>query len=192
MQTPAMSRCSSLLTSRRRLLKFPYPVSPSSNIGMVVMSLMNSRTSRTWVQDASLLSRTPSAAEMLNPLPQMPLNPASSAMRAERPLCASIMNSSSGDWSIERNCVVFLTGIIKYALDDLRTWGDVYWREMRNEVTPPAGSLLCFRWLYLMSPAILTTMPTHEIREPAADLGGQMAKQSPCRLSPSSRRASDR
>lgn len=72
---PAMPRCSSLAISLLALLKFPYPVSASSSIGMSVASLMNSRTSTTCVQEASLLSRTPSCAEIDKPLPQIPLNP---------------------------------------------------------------------------------------------------------------------
>ena len=61
---------------------------------MRLASAMNSTTSSTWVQLASLLSRTPIAAEIERPLPHRPRKPASSAMRAERPLCASIRNSS--------------------------------------------------------------------------------------------------
>src|SRR6266702_5896907 len=56
---------------------------------------MNSSVSTTCVQLASLLSRTPYCAEIARPEPQMPLKPASRAMRAEMPLCASIRNSSS-------------------------------------------------------------------------------------------------
>ena len=43
---------------------------------MLVASAMNSSISRTWVQEASLLSRTPSAADIERPEAQMPSNPA--------------------------------------------------------------------------------------------------------------------
>lgn len=72
---PATPLSSNLRTSLRALLKFPYPVSASSKMGIDVASLMNSMTSTTWVHEASLLSRTPSWADMDKPLPQMPLKP---------------------------------------------------------------------------------------------------------------------
>src|SRR3984885_2686840 len=103
MHTPAIPRCSSLRTRRRRLLKLPYPVSPSSKIGKSLASAMNSSISTTCVQLASLLSRTPNCAEIDSPDAQMPLKPASRTMRADRPLCASIRNSSSGLCSIVRS-----------------------------------------------------------------------------------------
>src|SRR5687767_5423963 len=74
---------------------------------MLVTSLMNSRTSSTCVHEASLLSRTPRAAEMLRPLPQIPLKPASSTILAERPLWASMMNSRSLDSIRARSFVDF-------------------------------------------------------------------------------------
>jgi hypothetical protein len=73
---PAMPRSSNLRTSLRALLKFPYPVSASTRIGMSVASAMNSATSRICVHEASLLSLTPSWAEMDSPLPHIPANPA--------------------------------------------------------------------------------------------------------------------
>ena len=53
---------------------------------MSVTSAMNSSISTTWVQLASLLSRTPNCAESVSPLAQIPANPASSTMRALMPL----------------------------------------------------------------------------------------------------------
>ncbi len=76
---------------------------------MVVASDMNSSTSSTWVQDASLLSRTPSAADMDRPDAQMPLKPASSTILEEMPSWASMMNASSSESSISRSCLVLLT-----------------------------------------------------------------------------------
>ena len=64
---------------------------------------MNSNTSKTWVHDASLLSRTPMADDMVSPEAQIPLNPASSTIFAERPLCASIMNSDCEELIIARS-----------------------------------------------------------------------------------------
>ena len=63
---------------------------------------MNSSISRTWVQEASLLSRTPSAADIERPEAQMPSNPASSTILAESPLCASMMKERAGAWSRPR------------------------------------------------------------------------------------------
>src|SRR5213592_1900687 len=57
---------------------------------------MKATWSTTCDQDSSLLSRTPNDAEIVRPLPQMPSKPASSTMRAERPLCASIRKAISG------------------------------------------------------------------------------------------------
>ncbi len=107
MHTAAMSRCSNFFTSLRMLLKLPYPVSPSNKMGIVVASLINSSTSKTCVQEASLLSRTPRAAEMERPLPQIPLKPASSTIFADNPLCASIRKAISGELTIDLSCVVF-------------------------------------------------------------------------------------
>ena len=72
--TAAMLRCSSLRTNRCMLLKLPYPVSPSRKMGILVASDINSRLSRTCVQLASLLSRTPNWAEIERPLAQIPGN----------------------------------------------------------------------------------------------------------------------
>jgi hypothetical protein len=47
------------------------------------------------------------AADKDSPLPQIPLNPASSTILALNPLCASMMNSSCGDVNNCLNCVVF-------------------------------------------------------------------------------------
>jgi hypothetical protein len=66
-------------------------------MGTVVASDMNSSTSITCVHDASLLSRTPSAAEIDRPDAQIPLNPDSSAIFAESPSWASIRNDNSGE-----------------------------------------------------------------------------------------------
>ena len=65
-------------------------------MGNAVASAMNSKTSSTWVQDASLLSRRPSVAEMDRPDAQTPANPASSTTLADKPLWASMMKASSG------------------------------------------------------------------------------------------------
>ena len=65
---------------------------------------MNSSISRTWVQEASLLSRTPSAADMERPRgPDCPSNPASSTIFPESPLCASMMKESAGACSRARS-----------------------------------------------------------------------------------------
>ena len=93
MHTAAISLCSSFPINRRTLLKFPYPVSPSSMIGIEVASDMNSSTSNICVQLASLLSRTPYCAEIANPPAHRPLNPDSSAIFALIPLCDSSKNS---------------------------------------------------------------------------------------------------
>src|SRR4051812_4488865 len=82
--------------------------------GTRVASVMNSTTSITWVQLASLLSRTPSCAEMVRPLPQIAEKPASSAIFADSPLCASQTNSSSADESRFLNRVVFFNGMIAF------------------------------------------------------------------------------
>ena len=71
---------------------------------------MNSSISSTWVQEASLLSRTPSAADMDRPDAQMPLKPASSTIFADMPSWASMRNSTSGDCSMARNFAVLLSG----------------------------------------------------------------------------------
>src|SRR5689334_23217409 len=64
---------------------------------------MNSSTSRTWVQDASLLSRTPSAADIERPDAQIPAKPASSTIFAESPLWASMRKLSPGERSSRRS-----------------------------------------------------------------------------------------
>eukprot|EP01043_Picozoa_sp_COSAG02_P101915 COSAG02_NODE_37943_length_435_cov_1.044643_1_plen_80_part_10 len=56
---------------------------------MSTASCMYSTASTICVQLASLLSRTPSAAEMDRPLAQMPWKPASSTILAESPFCAA-------------------------------------------------------------------------------------------------------
>src|SRR5262245_47142164 len=71
---------------------------------------MNSSTSRTCVQEASLLSRTPSAAETVRPEAQTPGKPASSTIFAERPSWASMRNVSSGARSRVRNRAAFDAG----------------------------------------------------------------------------------
>jgi hypothetical protein len=92
------------------LLKLPYPVSPSNNIGMLGdLSAINSKLSTTWVQEASLLSLTPNYAEILNPDPQIPLNPASYTIAADNPLWASMINSNSLDYIIFLRRVVLFT-----------------------------------------------------------------------------------
>ena len=72
-------------------------MSPSTRIGTLVASAMNSMQSSVWVHDASLQSRTPRLADIVNPLAQMPSNPASSTIRALKPLCASARNARDGD-----------------------------------------------------------------------------------------------
>jgi len=62
-------------------------------MGKCVASAMHSGTSSTWVQDASLLR----LAEIVKPEAQMPRNPASSTILAERPLCASIRKEREGE-----------------------------------------------------------------------------------------------
>ena len=106
-QTPAISRWHSLRTRRRILLKLPNPVSPSIRIGIEVASDMNSRISSTWVQDASLLSRTPSAVAMDRPDAQTPRNPASSTILEDSPSWASIRKLSLGDFNCVRSCAAF-------------------------------------------------------------------------------------
>ena len=76
-------------------------------MGIAVASAMNSSISSTWVQEASLLSRTPSAADIERPEAQMPSKPASSTIFAESPLCASMMKASSGERSRPRSRAAF-------------------------------------------------------------------------------------
>ncbi len=71
-----------------------------------MVSVMNATWSTTCDQDSSLLSRTPKAAEIVSPLPQTPSKPASSTMRAESPLCASIRKAISGRVSRRLSAVV--------------------------------------------------------------------------------------
>ncbi len=71
---------------------------------------MYSSISSTWVHDASLLSRNPSMADIDSPEAQMPANPASSTIFADRPLCASMMKASSGEVSNARNAPARLAG----------------------------------------------------------------------------------
>src|SRR5262245_25919754 len=56
---------------------------------------MNATWSTTWVQDSSLWSRTPTEADIVSPLAQIPSKPASSTMRADSPSCASMRKASS-------------------------------------------------------------------------------------------------
>ena len=69
-------------------------VAVEQNRQIAVASAMNSSISRTCVQLASLLSRTPNCADIARPLAQIPAKPASSAILALRPLWASSRNSS--------------------------------------------------------------------------------------------------
>ena len=69
---------------------------------------MYSSWSSTWVQDASLLSRRPSMADMDSPDAQTPANPASSTIFADRPLCASIRKPRAGDPSMARRAAARL------------------------------------------------------------------------------------
>ena len=57
---------------------------------------MKATWSVTCDHESSLLSLTPKAAEIESPLPQIPSNPASSAIRAESPLWASMRKAISG------------------------------------------------------------------------------------------------
>src|SRR5262245_61638204 len=75
---------------------------------------MNSSISRTCVHEASLLSRTPYCAERHSPLAQIPGNPASSAMRADSPLCASSRNSSCGEASSSWKRAVLRTEVEEF------------------------------------------------------------------------------
>ncbi len=68
---------------------------------------MNSNTSSTCVHDASLRSRSPRAAEIARPDAQISGKPASSTIFAERPLCASMANVSSGPSRNSENRLVF-------------------------------------------------------------------------------------
>src|SRR5260370_28081388 len=52
--------------------------------------------STTWVQDSSLLSRTPNEADIVSPLAQIRSRPAAWTMRADSPSCASMRKVSSG------------------------------------------------------------------------------------------------
>src|ERR1700723_3238868 len=151
MQTPAIPRCSSLRTRRRGLLKLPYPVSPSSKIGKSLASAMNSSISTTCVQLASLLSRTPNCAEIDSPDAQMPLKPASRTMRADRPLWASMRNSSSALCSIWRSlalrvCAVFLA-LFFASPTDARTEAFIGHLELKVEVAAtPLGLRAQHQW----------------------------------------------
>src|SRR6202034_1588905 len=80
-------------------------------MGKSLASAMNSSISTTCVQLASLLSRTPNCAEIDSPDAQIPLNPASRTMRADRPLCASMRNSSSGLCSMVRSFSLRVTAL---------------------------------------------------------------------------------
>src|SRR6476620_9019286 len=93
-------------------------------MGTFVASDMNSSMSTTCVQLASLQSRTPNCAESARPLAQMPLNPASSTMRALRPLCASIKNSSSRDVRSLRSVAVFDRSAMSFQLTNLKARQD--------------------------------------------------------------------
>ena len=110
MQTPPRPRSPSFRTKRRMLLKLPWPVSPSTRMGRETASAMYSRTSITWVHDASLESRRPRLAEMDRPEAQIPRKPASSATLAERPLCASMRKLRSGEAIRRRSAVVRRSG----------------------------------------------------------------------------------
>ena len=70
-------------------------MSPSTSIGIVVASDINSKTSNIWVQEASLLSLTPKAVEIDKPDAHIPLKPLASTIFAVRPLWASIKNDNS-------------------------------------------------------------------------------------------------
>lgn len=52
---------------------------------------------------------------MDKPLPQIPLNPVSSTITADRPLCASIMKDKSLDYIKFFSCVVFFNGFELFA-----------------------------------------------------------------------------
>src|SRR4030095_16317558 len=68
---------------------------------------MNASPSRTWVQEASLLSRTPSAAETVRPDAQMAGKPASSTILADRPSWGSMRNARAGGRKSDLNRVAF-------------------------------------------------------------------------------------
>ena len=70
-------------------------MSPSTSIGIVVASDINSKTSNICVHDASLLSLTPSAVDIDSPDAHIPLKPLTSTIFAVKPLCASIKNDNS-------------------------------------------------------------------------------------------------
>lgn len=87
------------------MLAVPCPVSPSRRMGIFVFSDMNSNTSSTCVQVASLLSRTPIAAEMDRPLPQIPWNPVELAHKRSRlyevmPYHTSFLNNLGAETTV--------------------------------------------------------------------------------------------
>src|SRR5262245_6861812 len=93
---------------------------------------MNSTMSSTWVQLASLLSRTPSEAEIDSPLAQTPGNPASSAIRALRPLWASMRKLRDGPWNSPFKRVVLR--------DEVACTGRASWVFTRRGISTRASS----------------------------------------------------
>src|SRR5262249_47297623 len=102
---------------------------------------MNSSTSSTCVQDASLLSRRPRLAETDKPDAQMPGNPASSAIFADSPLCASIRKEREGELINARSAA---------ALPRWRCSG------ARLRVVGPGGTL------YMIGSRVISTGPDRE------------------------------
>ena len=76
-------------------------------MGIVVVSFKNSSISNTCVHNASLLSLTPNEPYIDRPLAQIPLKPTSSTTFAERPLWASVKNSSLFEYIFLKKFVLF-------------------------------------------------------------------------------------
>src|SRR3954469_2953591 len=93
---------------------------------------MYSTTSSTCVQLASLLSRTPSDAEIDKPLAQSASKPASRATRADSPLWASIMKLTWRGSSIARRRVVrrsAWSSVIEEFVDVCDDGVEIRWQE---------------------------------------------------------------
>ena len=61
-----------------------------------------------------LLSRTPNVADIDRPEAQMPMKSAPATILADRPLGASMRNSSPGEVRIARNCADLPTGVLVF------------------------------------------------------------------------------
>ena len=144
-QTPATPRSPSLRTKRRTVLKLPWPVSPSTRMGTSTASTIYSSTSSTCVQDASFASRRPRLAETLRPEAQMAWKPASSAILAESPLCASIRKERSGELTSRRSAVVFGSALALEAA----TRSMIFILQPRSPAARLWGACACYMWAIL-------------------------------------------